>query len=686
MIKSQKHNKVRPREISGSSSGDGECSKMNPIGECSSNLLDAVAFPDLLDDCKFEETPIKYTSRNNIGGGSPKSSVDFQAFAFPDLLDDNSACDEPTNSITTQHVSCNLFPDIDESQTNMPFSETSNEKRVFDEHERIRQEGEARRAEQAERFKREQEARVKKAEEAQRRLQDIETTLITIEEDVDPVDDMSSYDAINLVETNPEPKLEHLLIAEDVSSSVCENINDHNTDNPQKTQSINARAIFREEVGLKNQDTCNPDLDSEMRLVRFDFEPNASFELGLQDSNLKGHEYNLNCGDLEPFIFEPRSIDGSQITNSIMVDDDRLDMSKNTQSAKHLNHESLRKIGSPKWNNSTRNPHTEFLSRKYDSKRIVDILDSFSINQNIPTSMKNDCHDDVWSVGNPIAGFSSLVSAPRLCDATSKIPYSISFSIDEDEDDHNNQCSITSASSHIKSNTKGSEKLPLSDGSKKLAPKVIVKEDVHVRIKKKLAKVRSRKSNALIPSKHNSSDDSLDATASLSLSRATDVNSSIKSASTDPLPIPIAKFDEEKPWRKPTIVFHQLYSSNSVRSPIPSHLSEDELIFHLKSRIQNLLAENVPANIHVDRHNIILDHEEDRHRMMDNLKKQAFIVNDALLNSLRARLRELECDFGSLKSEKTSGTGKSIDEIKAKLRSLEYSHSSGSKSKLHHVQ
>lgn len=698
MITTHKKNKVRPRGFYGDSIGHGNFSNMTPVGASSNNLLESASFPDLLDGLQYEQSPMKQTfSKNIIGGSSPKSSTDFHAFDFPDLLGGNdNACDKRT-------VATNVFPDLDELRRNISFSEKSDEDLQNDEDDCIRQDLEATRTEQAERFKREQEARVKKAEEAQRRIQESEAKLNAIEDysnQVDQIekklngaDQISSYDAIHSNEGIIEPIREQLPVDEIVTSSCSHShVTNHDSNKAQHVPAVQVdhdekndetQAIFRKEVDEKIQETC---IDPEMRLVRFDFEPKASSQLGLHNSIPSRHEGNIGGDNLEPFIFEPRSIDGSQITNSIIADDDNFYSSKITHSNKRSNYESFRKIGSAHWNNPTRNPHTDFLSRKYDSKRIVDILDSFSINQNNPTTLKNDCQDDAWSVKNPIAGISSLISAPRLCDATSKIPYSISFSVDEDDDVHTNHGSRASSSSHARQKIEGNDKSQASRDSRK--PKVIVREDVHVRIKKKLAKVRSRKSNTYMSSKPVSSEESLDATASLSLSRSTDMQSTIKSGSTDPLPIPIAKFDEEKPWRKPTIVFHQLHTPRSICTPISNDLSEDQLIFHLKSRIQNLLAENVPTNIHVDHHNIILDRVEHRERATDNLKDQDFSANDTLLNSLRAKLRELECDFGSSKSEKTFATGNSIDEIKAKLRRLESSHSFAihDKRKINHDQ
>jgi hypothetical protein len=681
----------------GESIGGGDCSNMTPIGEGSSNLLETAAFPDLLGDCQFDESPIKQTASNKHFGGSPRSSADFRAYAFPDLLSEGSnACDKPSSG-TAHQTNRNLFPDLDETQTNVSFSENSEEKHRTDEKERIRLAQEASRAEQAERFKQEQEARIKRAEEAQRCIQESEAKLKAIEtkfnqinveeEDASEADDIRSYGAMHLLDANHEPIREPLPVGEHLSSSSRdENVIYENSNKSQLIQTVfvvnheknvETQAIFRKEVDEKIQDMSNPDHDPEMKFVRLDFEPNASFELKLNNSFLGGQEHNVAGENLESLVFETRSIDGSQITNSIMADDDRFDSSKITQYTKQVDFESPRKTRPLTWNNPIRNPHTEYLSRKYDSKRIVDILDSFSINQNITGTIKNNCQDDAWSVGNPIAGISSLISAPRLCDATSKIPYSISFSMDEDEDTHTNYGSIASSSFQTQQEVGGNEKPHISDVSRKPTAKAVVREDIHARIKNKLAKVRSRKQNTYMSSKYVSSETSLDATASLSLSRSTDMHSSINSGSTDPLPVPIAKFDEERPWRKPTIVFHQLHTPNSNPTPISNDLSEDQLIFHLKSRIQNLLAENVPTNIHVDHHKINLDRVERHERMKDNVKDQDLSVNGLLLNSLRAKLRDLECDFGSTRSDKTFGTGKSIDEIKAKLRGLESSHSSG---------
>jgi hypothetical protein len=671
---------------------------MTPIGVGSINLLETAAFPDLLGDCQFEESPIKQTASNKNFGGSPRSSADFRVFSFPDLLGEgNNTCDKPSSG-TAHQTNRNLFPDLDETQAKVSFSENREEKHRIDEKERIRLAQEASRAEQAERLKREQEARMKRAEEAQSFIQQSEAKLKTIdmnfnqingkEEDASEADDIRSYGAMHLMDANHEPIREPLPVGEHLSSSSRdENVIYESSNKSQLIQTVlvvnheknvETQAIFRKEVDEKIQDMSNPDHDPEMKFVRLDFEPNASFELNLNNSFLVGQEHNIAGENLESLVFEKRSIDGSQITNSIMADDDdRFDSSKITQYTKQVDFELPRKTGPPIWNNPIRNPHTEYLSRKYDSKRIVDILDSFSINQNITAAMKNNCQDDAWSIGNPIAGISSLISAPRLCDATSKIPYSISFSVDEDEDTHTNYGSIASSSFQIQQVVGGSEKTHVSDVSRKPTAKAIVREDIHSRINNKLAKVRSRKRNTYSSSKHVSTEMSLDATASLSLSRSTDMHSSIKSGSTDPLPVPIAKFDDERPWRKPTIVFHQLHTPNSNPIPISNDLSEDQLIFHLKSRIQNLLAENVPTNIHVDHHKSILDRVEHHERMKDNSKDQDLSVNGLLLNSLRAKLRDLECDFGSTRSEKTFGTGKSIDEIKAKLRSLESSHSSG---------
>lgn len=642
----------------------------------SKTILFDAAFPDLLGE---ERIRGKASGHNLSFTASDFSSStrppDLNTIGFPDLL--------PT-SITAGRPDL-LFPDIDELYTTVPSSvpkplESRCEERIHSKAQqeqkgyhhdiknghgmnditssaKIRTEEDASRNARAQRFQEEQKARVRQAAEKQRLKQKEKHVMISDDDNISLA--RLDQESISEIRNSHVPLEDESCCTDDDSVlqriNLCERF--ENINNP--VDSISSKDVLQQ---------MKLDLNEhfpENAFVKLDFEPIASYALGLSsDETLSQRNRDQKSSSIERYgeslIFDSRTLDdGSQITCSVVVDSDDYDSPRDVPTFHRcMSKKELTKIGSPEWSDRAKNPRTTLLSSNFDSLRIHAALDGFLDNL---ATLQSQNEDDAWSLGNPIAEISSLRSAPRLCDATSQIPFSISFSRDEDDvfvcDD-----SKSGNGSRIRNDLRNSY-----NGSSSI---VTSKEDLSIRIKKKLAGVGNRDRST----KFVLTDERSNATASLTLSNSTDVQSSIKSGLTDPMPVSISKFDKNRPWRKPTTVLHQLHDSTATHAPIPFHISEDELIIHLKSRIQNLIAENVPRNIKVDRHNVILDDSGQCGNSKDLSNSRSEDLNEIMLNVLRSRLRELEFDYCSSKSEKTFGTGKSVDEIKAKLRRLELLH------------
>lgn len=455
--------------------------------------------------------------------------------------------------------------------------------------------------------------------------------------------------------------------------------------------------------------------EDEERLIRFDFDPSASFDLGISPSkSAVGENYQQAP---EP-VFLLVDVAESEVTNSLAFGRDTID-SKNPRSR----------------NKFKFNPHNQYLSGRYDAKRIergLALLDAAPENDNQALPTRKPLHAEIedpegemsiiFSIdeGISVEEFSVIPGLKQRSVKFKRHAKAVGNRADLQEQDsgvyipgqnqHPNEdlqqpqfskhlsCVILSEDSLSVNNTFAVERFisapRLCKGTKDVPSVVNVisfddennedlimlgtsHDETHADSR------NSFRSNVISGSKKNlqpsNKVDSKKRQKDQDFKRVWNHIAqlpNIEQLLTDDLnfdegvgsrrsfgsPVGIEQFDERRPWRKPD-KDPQLASINQ----------EEALIDELKSRVQNILSQAIPTDINMDKKNIVFEKDGFQTSSLSN-----FSSNNNTLNKIKSRRRIIEAthskDDGCETSFRSVKTGaSSVVKLKERLRQIESS-------------